>query len=217
MILITTYNRPRLLLRLLSQIDRQREDTVLVVDDGTPQEIEFEQYERIKVLYYRRDYNKGKKKYYQTVTEGFQQLRQIRFDDFWMLPDDVMISDNFFERSLELWDRIADPQKICLSTGHTFGRHLRGCWTNQKPVVMDDVVFTQWNDLCFYSKRQLLEEIFFETSVTHDRWAGNEELGSGVGADISRRLFKKGFNMYHVMESLVTFDNVPSQMFNEAT
>ena len=64
MILITTYNRPRLLLRLLSQIDRQREDTVLVVDDGTPQEIEFEQYERIKVLYYRRDYNKGKKKYY---------------------------------------------------------------------------------------------------------------------------------------------------------
>ena len=210
MVLVTTYNREYLLKNLLRDIEETNyEGEVVIVDDGTKEPIQFQDYP-FNICYVRFEVNHGKSKYYEVVSFAFNLLKHKPFEYCWQLPDDVSIKPDYFTKSLEKWNTIQDEKKICLSTGHTNNRHLEPCWTNYKPIQMGEIVKTQWNDLCYIAPRTF----FLALNWDIEKPDANRFLnfGSGVGANISRRLNNLGFNMYHTMESLVEFKDVKTVM-----
>lgn len=193
---ITTYNRPESLALLLNDI-KQYNCSVYIFDDGSynphPEAIKYEHH--------------GKKNYYKLITKVFEFLKEKEFDYFFLLPDDIRLKPDFFELSLSHWNLIS--KKICLSVGHTHNRHLSPCWTQFKPIPLGDVVWTQWNDLCFMAERKFLDELDYKIEQP---LPGYNYASSGVGRYISKTLNTKGFHMYHTNESLVEFPAIESKM-----
>lgn len=206
MVVITTYNRPALLEDLCFEIYSQTKMPILVFDDaGLEYDLELPQ----TCEYFRFEYHHGKKRYYQMISYIFQELKKREFQQVFFLPDDVMIKPDFFYKSIMLWESILDERKICLSTGHTHNRHLEPCWNKFKPKVKGDVVLSGWNDLCFMAERDFFEALKWDIKTPPANWGWSS---SGVGRDISKRLFNLGLNMYHSNESLVEFLNVKTVM-----
>lgn len=211
MVLITSYNREHLLKELLSDIERQKPDEkVVIVDDGSPVPYDLSEF-NLQIEYIRFDYNHGKSRYWELVAFAFKFLKGKDFKYCWMLPDDVRLNDNFFTDSLRTWNEIQSDRKIVLSTGHTHGRHLHPNWTRTKPEIIGNVVLTNWCDMCFMCERKFFEVLKWD--IEKYMWNWNENSGSGVGAWISRKLYREKWEQCHVLNSLVYFQNVPSQMF----
>lgn len=207
MILITTYNREDHLCNLLFDIEIQGfTDEVLIIDDGTKHPIDFRQY-RFPIQYLRFEENHGKKRYFEVISYAFKSLKNKQFDYLWQLPDDVRLKEDFFERSLKAWEHIQSKNKICLSTGYTNDRILHPCWTEFTPKKLSpEIMWTQFNDLCYLAPRKFFEVLEWDIEKPDEqKWRDNGNFGSGVGANISRRLAQKGFNMFHTVESLVEF------------
>jgi hypothetical protein len=117
-----------------------------------------------------------------------------------MLPDDFLMDKKQVEDALELWRGIEDENKICLNL--YADRIGKKCWTNFTSVLKGNVWLTQWVDMCFLCK----EKFFTELGLISDKnFHGSfNKRSSGVGAYVSRKLYKKGLNLYQACESLVT-------------
>lgn len=203
---ITTYNRVPQVESLVKSIQEVFTGKIFVFNDGG----EKPDLSGCELITYHQ--NHGKRNYYKLVTEIFALLNRNKFDRFWMLPDDVVISPNLFAESLRLWNAIKDDRKICLSVGHTHGRHKEPCWTYFTPVDMGEVYLTNWNDLCFTAERLFLEELNYEIEKPMSSY---DYRSSGVGRYISRTLHNRKWNMYHTTESLCQFIDLPTQMHRE--
>ena len=113
-----------------------------------------------------------------------------------------------------MWQKLQDKNKICLSL-LTDGRVNKPNWTNFNPIIKDEYIRTQWNDLCF-----ICEKEFFTVDIqpiSLQRWqilakSLDIELGSGLGGMISRYWHKLGKTMYHTKESQVKHLNGVSMM-----
>lgn len=205
-LIITTYNRVPQVESLVKSIQEVFTGKIFVYNDGGEKP-------NLSGCHLLTAYeNHGKKNYYRLITDIFQMLRGEKFERFWMLPDDVTISPDLFTESIRLWDAIKDERKICLSVGHTHGRHKEQCWTYFDPINMGEVYLTNWNDLCFMAERLFLEELNYEIEKPLN---GYDYRSSGVGRYISRTLHNKKWNMYHVDKSLVEFIPMETQMHRE--
>lgn len=194
---------------LLYDIQQQKPDEkVIVIDDGSNIPYDLSDF-NLNIEYIRFDYNHGRERYFELVSFAFQYLKSKDFKYCWMLPDDVRLNDNFFTESLRLWSGIESERKICLSLGHEHGRHLRPNWTKAKPQIMGEVVLSNWCDLLFLAERKFFEVLRWDI----EKFAWNfDGTGSGVGAWISRKLYREKWEQFHSMKSLVFFQNVPSEM-----
>lgn len=204
--IITTYNRPNQVQSLTERISKIFDGDILVFDDGSdiiPQ---------ITGTLIRYPYNHGKLKYWQLVTEIFEYLKEKDFKYFWMLPDDIEISENIFSESIRIWEGIKDERKICLSVGHNHNRHLEPCWTYFKPIKMGEVVLTNWNDLCFMAEKNFLSALDYRIERPFPEY---DFRSSGVGRHISRKLYSLNYNLYHVDKSLVEFPANETVMHRE--
>jgi hypothetical protein len=113
-----------------------------------------------------------------------------------MLPDDFLPAPNIVDEAIRIWKSIGDPRKMCLNL---FADRIGCiCWTPFMPVDMGEYYKTGWVDMCFFC-----EENFFGT-IQLDRFARRGAgMSSGVGASISWHLFKRGYGLYQVKNSLV--------------
>jgi hypothetical protein len=186
--LITTYNRQESCQRLVDALQGQGD--ILVVNDGCDYVINGCRQHFLSQ-------HNGKTYYWMTVYTLFALRGQYKY--YFMLPDDFMPQPDLVETALRLWAEINDPQKICLNL---FADRIGvSCWTNFIQKDMGDVWLSQWVDMCF-----LCEERFFgmvNMREVRSSFAGSKALSSGVGAMISRHLYRKGLNLYQVKESLV--------------
>lgn len=203
---ITTTNRKPQVEALVASIQEVFTGKIIVFDDGSEQVPEVD----CEVIHYKTRH--GKRGYYKLITDIFQLLKRNKVDRFWMIPDDVIISPDLFTTSKLLWEAIKDERKICLSVAHSHDRHLQPCWTYYKPVPMGEVVLTNWNDLAFMAERQFLEELNY---TIEKPFAGYDYRSSGVGRYISRTLYNKAWNLYHVSNSLLNFIPIETQMHRE--
>lgn len=188
--LITTYNRQGSCQRLVDGL--QGLGDILVLNDGCDYEIKGCRQEF-------QNHHNGRYRYFATVNNLFS-LRS--FSPYYiMLPDDFLMNAKQMETTIGLWRTIMDDSKICLNL-YT-DRMGQKCWTKFQPILKGDIWLSQWVDMCF-----LCENRFFEVLGTIPRinlnWKKRPNMSSGVGAYISRKLFKKGFNLYQVTESLIT-------------
>ncbi len=210
-VFITTYNRPEKLNNLLNQIIQNQKNfkiKIFVFDDGSDEKYNIPNFVK-HVKFYP---NMGKKRYWKIIDTTFKYLKNLNSKYFIYLPDDINLSDNFFEKSKSTYESINDSKKICLSL-LTDKRVKSTNWTNFKTVDMGDVLKTQWNDLCFISEKTFFSELDFKIDeIPLSRWINNPSLSSGVGSQISLKLHNKGKSMYHTKLTLVLHGNHESKM-----
>ena len=211
-ILITTYNRGNMLYDLINQIEKQKGNQkvlIVVFDDGSSQNYNFE---NPNIKYIKFFPNQGKKKYWKIINTMFGYVKNINSKYFIQIPDDIQIIDNFLQTAASQYEKISDPNKICLSI-LTDGRVYRHNWTSYNSVDLGDHIKTQWNDLCYISTKEFFKELNFKIDeIPMSRWNKNPNLSSGVGQQISTKLHKKNKSMYHTKTSLVIHGDHESKM-----
>ena len=227
-VLITTHNRPEMLLQLLKDIDRVKGNhiiiTIIIADgpqgnykpvhdyiDKNPARYFFDQYPE----------HGGKMYYYRLVNNLYQMCASahclFRFDYFIQVPDDVTLADNFFNEAIDQFEAIKDPDKICMNLLND-GRKQPG-WTHFKPVNVKSngytFIKTNWIDMCFISNSNYFKALDWKILPVELSWSGSETCSSGVGLQISKRLFELGKTMYLTSRSLVGHGAHNSQMHPE--
>lgn len=214
-ICITTYNRPEMLDQLLTNIYTQSNNNKILVNIFN--DASTKNYSQVKTKYpvHWVDYktNHGKKKFWKIWDDMVKYCKNISADYFIFLPDDIELYDNFFDNAKQMYEDIQDDHKICLSLFLDDGRKNSTCWTKFKPIDCGSVLKTQWMDGLFICKYQFFQKLNFKIEpVPETRWKQNPSLGSGVGQQLSVRLFKLKLNMYHTKHSLVEHGKHDSQM-----
>ncbi len=186
--LITTYNRQESCQKLVDSLQGLGE--VIVAHDGTDYSISGAINLNPKI-------HMGKAGYWRLINMLYRNRSNCKY--YFTLPDDFMICDSQIAKAIEIWESIRDYKKICLNL--LTNRSGVSCWTLFKPIDRGIVWETGWVDMCF-----LCEGAFFDKlGVIPDLHRRDGMRGSsGVGAYISRRLKKLGFNMYQVKEELAT-------------
>lgn len=214
-IVISTFNRSNMLKSLLSDIFSECGDYklhIVIFDDGS-----YYDYspivEMYNVKYIKYITNNGKKGYWKLIDDSFKYCKSIKSKYFIYLPDDVGLKNGFFDESVRIFEKIDDRDKMCLNLLMDETRRGRTNWTGFNPIEYDEYYMTQWCDLCFISKKEMLTELKYQiTEISSSRWDNNPDLGSGVGQQISTRLLNNKKNMYHVINTLVTHDDHDSVM-----
>lgn len=211
-VIISTYNRPQLLSNLLTNIENEKKNhkiLVLVFDDNSIEKYDLSKFNIKKITM---NPNMGKKKYYFLINATFSYIKNITSKYFIYLPDDVTLIDNFFDETKRIYQSINHPKKICLNI-LTDDRVNRTNWTNFNSVDYGEYYQTQWNDLCFIAEKNFFEVLNYKIDKIHEsRWVKNPNLSSGVGQQISVRLNKDGYNMYHTKKSMVHHGSHESKM-----
>ncbi len=214
-VLIFTHNRPAQLLAILSDLRREMQKhqiDIYVYDDGSDADYR-EVVATVKGMggnYTRSQVRHGKLRFWQWTNRAYADLRTAPFDRFVQLPDDVRLARGFFERAEAVWSKISDDRKIALSVHVDDSREHQPCWTNFSPKRLGEFDLTGWVDGAFYSTRDLLDALNWE--LTPIKPPRNRNRSSGVGSQMSRRLFRADYAMYRVHQSLVRHTYDPSQM-----
>jgi len=216
-ILIPTCNRPQQLASLRDSINRkaalfEHEQWTSIFEDTEAASCEEH---GINYSYYMTGRRYGKENFWQFITFMFSKL--IDADYYFFIADDMELCDSFFERAISTYDNIQDDKKICLSLYMPKGREDKPNWTNIVPTKVKfegtEVLRTQWNDLCFVAKKDFFEALEYKINpISYKRWQKDPLRSSGVGEQISHRLHKAGYYMYHTIESLVTHGDHDSVM-----
>jgi FkbM family methyltransferase len=219
-VVITTYNRPESLARLIDDIERQpppgRVD-VRVYDDASTLD-----YGAIRARlrehgwsYTRAELNHGRRGWWRWWNAILTDLARAPAERYVVLQDDVRLCDDFFDRALSLWDGIADPAKVSLYLHLDERRAELGstCWTTTRARQAGAVVLCGWVDCAaFVCGRRMWDALGWRLEPIPRRWYDQPERGSGVPWQISRRLHRQRLGMYRVGASLTVHDDSASQM-----
>lgn len=212
-VIITSYDREIMLKDLLGDIFDTKGEfkiKIFVFDDGSPNKYNLSEFQ---VNYIRYNENQGKKKYWKIINETFNLVKFIDSNYFIYLPDDVRLKQNFFSESVRVFEKINDNNKVCLSLLTDETRRNKPNWTNFKPIEFDEYYQTQWNDLCFISKKNFFETLKYKiNTIPISIWDKNPNQSSGVGQQMSVRLHIENKKMYHLKNSLVTHGIHESKM-----
>jgi FkbM family methyltransferase len=224
LVLITTYNRPDLLVKLLTDIKENSEDfeiKLLICNDGSSSDY------RVVLNYLRKHFlnnfhyipsltNGGKQNYWTLIDKLYKQALKIKFDYAIQLPDDVSLVPGFFSRAINIYDKIEDNKKVCLDILSSPGRVGKSEWTNQEVTTHlagnIPVYKTGWVDMCFISDKKYFEALNYTINKVNDRWVNKLNNSSGVGKQISTRLVTSGYSLYQVKNSLVIHGSHDSVM-----
>ncbi len=218
-VIITTYNRPGMLRRVIRDIERLSDDDVLpeihVYDDAS--DAKYHTSEAASGCTYTRMLaHHGRLHYWDLVNLAFQEAKYCDWDCLLMVPDDITLADKFFDKAFHYWNILnnLDGDLACLSF-NSDQRILAPQWTNVEPFKLEaalgGIVMTQWMDMCFLCDRRMMEALDYSVQKIKVTWAGS----SGVGAQLSKRLFVKGMTMYHTPEALVRHGGHESKMHPE--
>ena len=226
-ILITTFNRPGLLLKLLADIFHKANGyhiSLLIIDDGSSKD-----YSKVhKYLdahfhnhydYFKTEKNYGKKDYWKLIDFAYRKLQAMPFDYLIQLHDDIRLVDGFFDKAVNSFDSIPDRKKACLNILNDYSRDGKTFWTAENITDLSyagiDYMRTGWVDMCFVSSKNYLRYLNFTILPVSHKWSADKNLSSGVGKQISQRLIGAGKHIYQLKKSIVIHDAHPSVMHPE--
>lgn len=219
-LVITTYNRPESLRRLLDDLAADAGDRrVLCRVYNDHSERSYAQMPAgsatFTIEHSTLAEHHGKPRYWRLIDRIFQDLRSVRAAYYMQLPDDVQARPGFFTHAIDTYQAIGDPQKICLNLYLDSSRIGAACWTKTLPRIerfgATHVFHTGWVDMCYLAERRFFEALDYTIHpIPPDRWRCNPRRSSGVGAQITRRL--QGRGLYQVRECLLQSEDIPSLM-----
>jgi glycosyltransferase involved in cell wall biosynthesis len=214
-IVITTFNRPKMLYSLLDQIEKQTKDKkikILLLNDCSTEKYELSNYDLIKINFCP---NKGKKLFWEIIDLSFKVCKKIDSKYFVYLQDDLKLCDNFFNELKNKYENIKDDKKISLEF-RTDNRTERPNWNNFEPQIVGDYIHSNWVELDFICEKKFFDVLEYKINeISKNRWDNNPNLSSGVGQQLTQRLLNLGFNMYHTKKSFVEHGDHQSKMNEE--
>ena len=214
-IVITTFNREKMLKELLNDIFKYTEYKMFVVvfDDGSNKPYDLSEYD-VKYIKYVK--NNGLKYLWRIISDTFKFCKNIDAEHYFYFQDDLRLKENFFQESISIFESIPDNDKISLGTLMIDSQRNTPKWTGVYPIEYDKYYKTQWCELVFMCKYKFFESLEFKLNpIPLSRWNKNPNISSGVGQQISVRLFEKGLNMYHVINTLTTHGDHESVLLPE--
>jgi hypothetical protein len=226
LVFVMTYNREAACEGLLQSIHSAGDENmaVVVVDDaseppygGVPAAVQRRFGQR--GLYLRARRNLGKAGLWKTYALGLHIARQVRPALSYFLQDDVELAQGFFAESRRAWAAIEDPRKAVLNLITFPEDPSTGKWVRfrRQADPNSGCRLTQWFDLqCFLAGPRFFEVLSHRLfPISPLRWQGHPHLSSGVGRQLTLRLFKRG-NSYQVRETLAHHGALPSLMNAQA-
>ncbi len=229
MVILTTYGRPGAAARVLDQLREAlahagltRRSALLVMHDacgqnyGLARELASRASPTVLWLDARERFGKA----------GFWKMHQTAFvvAGAWRpklalyLQDDVELEPDFLLRALELWRSTAvDPRRRVLYLFSSSDDEARGRWVRFARRARDRCRLTNWFDLQAF----LVDSAFFDllehrmVPIHPNRWKRQPELSSGVGRQLTLRLFGRG-HVYQAWPPLIVHGAAPSMMNPEA-
>ena len=163
-IVITTFNRPKMLYSLLDQIEKQTKDKkikILLLNDCSTEKYELSNYDLIKINFCP---NKGKKLFWEIIDLSFKVCKKIDSKYFVYLQDDLKLCDNFFNELKNKYENIKDDKKISLEF-RTDNRTERPNWNNFEPQIVGDYIHSNWVELDFICEKKFFDVLNFEMLI----------------------------------------------------
>lgn len=202
---IITYQRPEMFARLVQSIRSYTTDRIVAYFDGCTYEpipIELVQGLATMKIYA----HHGKKNWWQLVDAAFKDSwRNKEWDYFYFLHDDLVLADDFYERSQEVFESL--PDCVCLNL-LADGRAGKSQWIDFEVEDCGLAWKSGWVDMIFMANREFFDRLEYRIDpILEERPAG---VSTGVGRQITQRL--KGEGLYQVKETLVHHGDHPSKL-----
>lgn len=210
-VIITTFNRPRSLFRLLVDLAEEHARDVRIYDDGSTANYgDARAMAQEQGWHFETVPHYGKARYWQLLAYIYHQERANPAEWYYFLPDDVRLCHRFGERSRLAWAAASAP--ITLNLLRDSGRDGKPNWTGVLPRVLNPrVLETGWVDGAFMAHRRYLEALDFNVPQVPEDWQ-RPGRGSGAFRGITLELHQKGLRMCQVTQSLVVHAEGPSVM-----
>ena len=173
---ITTHKRPKWCLELLKQINNQNPQIRVVVfhdkDDCDYSQV-VDYCKEKNYTYLQSKENFGKWEFYKLNNFIYQYADSIDFDYFVQLPDDVILCNDFFSKSISLLEN-----KGCLNP-LTLNFHKRRFELQDKQGLTK----CNWADCCFITHKKYIKGLRLSRPSQSDSRLPNK--GSGTGSEKS--------------------------------
>ena len=218
-IIIYACKRPAALQNLLSDLDREAIDEMLVSIFDDASDIDSMKVAREYATnrgwgWHRSPNQHGQSRFHEWVTESYKHLQKSEAQNFVILPDDCRLCTSFFTRLEQAWTSISDPRKIVLTFHADCLRTKNPCWTNVSPSTYNELVNkVGWVDAgFFFCTRSFFNLLYWTVRPRHVPLVYRE---SGVGKKITMQLTQNKLGMYLTRSSLVVHLANQSVMFPE--
>jgi len=207
---ITTYNRPQLFTQLIRALMVEieasgHEHEVLIADDGSAlnyaeQAAEELAGQEIRTCFIGFAKNGGKKHYWHVMDEVYKVAQGKEWDVMVQLPDDVLPVPGMYNTAVEMLHSLKLPNVLI----NLYRCHREHEWGSANAFDINDKLrLTGWMDMCYACKRGAISALDYSVVPVNRDWHRSPELGSGVGAQLSRRLRQHNVSQYQVLKSLV--------------
>jgi len=199
-VMIPTYNRKTCVEQLCRTLKQMKHDvSVVLIDDASEQEPSLDHVD----AYIRNNVNGGREGWYATINKLFRISLKMHADMYFMLVDDALPNEGFFEDAFRIWNSIDDDEKIALHLANN-GRTKN--WTNfVRRHHNRHVYLTQTTEFSFMCLPSFLKIRLNASSA--DRWIKRPNAGSGVGEQLNNFHVKRGRRIYGVKKSLIHANN----------
>lgn len=224
LVLITTYNRSEMLIDVLSDIENYQsghEIHTIILDDHSDSDYS-DVFDHIRentsyhIDYYRMEEHQGKPYYWQMINYGYQLAKDTDFDYFIQVSDDIRLADDFFSEAVRLYNLIDGPDTACLNISWDKSRDCLPMWTPVQPkrieIGTDKLIRTGWVDMGYICTKKYFHLMEYRIDPVSLKWSGNINRSSGVGMQISKRLYAMNKVIYQVSRSLVAHGDHDSVM-----
>ena len=162
--------------------------------------------------YHRFEKNHGKEGFWQIIDQVVMQGREVSWDYFLLLQDDLSLCEDFFGRVLGAWQAIGDENSVINLFTDDF-RKGRPVWGCEQPAVceLDGVKLWKcnWTDPMFFCTRPALDALEYKIKpINHHA----PHLGSRVGQQLTKRWAETGIKIYQGYETFTHHGNHESKM-----
>lgn len=189
LIVTTTYKRPEAIRRLQDTIEYDGGHKWFIWDDGSPEGMYkgFEEQLPSWATYHRSTKNRGKRGYWKTIDLILKQIKVIEWNYCIFVPDDAVFLKGGVRRAVnDLGNRNV------LSLHNDQPKRLK--MVNWGYVPKDEG--THWSngfvDMLFIARKRWFDKLSWRVKPIYRDWERYPDLGSGVGAQLTRRSYDKG-------------------------
>lgn len=195
---ICTFNRPKTLKKLLTEIFKQTTKhnfLISIFDDNSEEDYDFiNEFKGNKLVYYKSKVNNGKHRYWENINHQLNLFKKLKFEYFLQIDDDFLICDNFLNLCVENINKHTKEDKKTMAMRiHKDFRANKQIWGTKN-----------WVDGGTLYKRLFFENIgFYIKPINKNRWKINNHLSSGVWEQLSRKMQKFGWSSKNTDKSLV--------------
>ena len=214
--LITTYNRPDLLLDLLKSIKREVPDCrVKIYNDGSTsnyQKVTDYLKENFTNYYYVKMPHGGKRGFWRLHQVMYSEMKNEKYWYFIQLLDDMLLVPGFREKAIS---RFSECGAELLNIIHPDGLIDYMQKEGYKSEKINGNVYwpRPWLDLCFITTEKYLKRMGYTCPKVTDAWFERKEhTSSGVSTAITKEYVKKGGTIKIVDRSLLVHTGMISQM-----